>query len=269
MDHAEKKIDRQDISLFSHVLSQSTENDKRSLLALQAAFRQRKEYVYLEIGSYRGGSLQPYVVDPKCRQIISIDPRPYSLADERGDKLRYFENTTQAMLEALAQVPDANLSKIKTIEEGTDTFSPAKLECRPDFCFIDGEHTDAAVVRDSRFCLAAVQQNGCLAYHDANIVYKGIDTFLKELTQSGRTYRSYLLPDSIVLIELDDCRVSEFGPVQALQRDNCQGYLWSLIANDGYRNYFNLPLLRLFRFCKLKTWDTGPMGRLRRILRRE
>src|SRR5205085_2760876 len=159
----QQKIDRQDISLFDFVLSQSTDNDKKSLLAVQSGLRERKSYVYLEIGSYRGGSLQPYLVDPKCRQVISIDPRPYSLPDERGEQLSYFENTTQAMLEALGKVPGGDLAKIKTIEQGTDTLSPTALGCQADFCFIDGEHTDPAVIRDSRFCLAAVAQDGCIA----------------------------------------------------------------------------------------------------------
>src|SRR5947209_5586019 len=215
MDDAGARIDKQDTSLFGYVLSQSTENDKKSLLALQSAFRQRKEYIYLEIGSYRGGSLQPYVVDEKCRQLISIDPRPYSLPDERGEKLSYWENTTRGMLDALAKVPGGNLAKIKTIEEGTDTLSSSGLGCRPDFCFVDGEHTDSAVVRDARFCLSAIQENGCIAFHDSNIVYKGISAFLDELKRAGRAFRAFHLPDSVVFVELDECRASEFKPVQA------------------------------------------------------
>src|SRR5947209_1057855 len=104
-DKPETRIQGQDISLFRHVLSQSTDDDKRSLLALQAGLREQvKEFVYLEIGSYKGGSLQPYVVDPRCARIISIDPRPNTLPDARGSE-RYSENTTTGMLQLLSAIP--------------------------------------------------------------------------------------------------------------------------------------------------------------------
>jgi hypothetical protein len=264
MEEFESRLARLDPGLFGHVLSQSTDNDKRAFLALQSAARQLfPRFIYLEIGSYRGGSLQPYLLDPRCERIVSIDPRPFSLPDERGESLSYWQNSTQAMLDGLAKIPGADLGRLKTVDQGTDTLKPESLGCRPHLCFIDGEHTDEAVLRDSRFCLAAVERNGCLAYHDANIVYGGILAFIEELRRTGRPFRAVHLADSVVFIELDDCRFSETEPARTLQRNNCDGYLWSLRENDHYRRYYNLPLLRAFRAGKAKTWDRFA-GRLRK-----
>ena len=62
MDDFEAQINRLDVALFGHIFSATTQEDKRSLLAVQRAVRELKAaqgYVYLEIGSYLGGSLQP------------------------------------------------------------------------------------------------------------------------------------------------------------------------------------------------------------------
>src|SRR5437763_1588283 len=123
MDDFEDQINRLDTGLFRHVVSQTSENDRRSLLAVQRAMRELKPFVYLEIGSYRGGSLQPYLVDPRCVKILSIDPRPMSEPDERGRRSSYGV-TTEDMLNGLRQIPAADLKKIRTLESGTDTLSP-------------------------------------------------------------------------------------------------------------------------------------------------
>ncbi len=84
--------------LFNHIPSQTTLNDKRALLALHEVNRARTNgnFVYLEIGSHLGGSLQALVLDPACSKIISIDPRPHKFADERGLDLTYHSNQYRA-----------------------------------------------------------------------------------------------------------------------------------------------------------------------------
>ncbi len=263
MDDFESKISQLDTGLFKHVLSQSTENDKRSLLAVQLAIRQRKEFVYLEIGSYLGGSLQPYVADPRCRQIISIDPRPCALPDERGVTQRYVA-TTESMLDCLRDVPGTDLGKLHTIEAGTETILTGSLPSRPDLCFIDGEHTDVAVLRDSQFCLAALQGSGCITYHDANIVYNGIHSFIEILRQRAIPFRAMHLPDCIFLIELGEPVACDSKIIHAMQRESYSGYLWSLRENDGFRKFFNLPLFKFCRTVRMKTWDRVA-GRLRKL----
>ena len=64
-DPFDARVAALDLSLFDAIPSQSSAWDRRSLLACQAAIRQRiGRYVYLEIGSHLGGSLQTHVLDP-------------------------------------------------------------------------------------------------------------------------------------------------------------------------------------------------------------
>jgi hypothetical protein len=247
MDDFQQKLKRLDVGLFKHVLSQSTEEDRRSLLALQSAVREEhSEFVYLEIGSYQGGSLQPFVVDPRCKRILSIDPRPYTLPDSRGTE-KYPDNSTARMLQWLGQIPGADLAKIQTFEEGTDTLKPEAISVTPDLCFIDGEHTDAAALRDARFCLSVAKPDGCIAFHDANLIYGALDQFLKELQQAGRAFRPYVLPDSLFAIDLGAARYGEVEPVSGRRAENYKAYLAGMLANDWYRYAYHLPVYRFLR----------------------
>jgi hypothetical protein len=253
MDDFQKRIALLDLELFRHIESQSTRNDQSSLLALHLACRQaHREFTYLEIGSHLGGSMQALVVDPQCTRIVSIDPRPPLQPDERGENYYYAENSTQRMLDTLRQIPGADVQKIQTIDAGTDTIAPGVVQGRPDLCFIDGEHTDTAVVRDARFCLGLAAKDGCIAFHDANIIYRGLDQLVREVTQSGRPFRAYHLPDAVFVIELDECRFGECPQIRRLLDNNYQGYLWSLMANDEFRQTCRRPLFRLLRHIDAK-----------------
>ena len=247
MKDFEHQIASLDLELFNHVLSQCTDEDKRSLLALQVAIRSAKSgYTYLEVGSYMGGSLQPYVVDPRCEKIISIDPRPSKLPDTRGIQ-EYADNSTEGMLAGLGRIPSANVKKIRSLEAGTETLRAADVPERPDLCFVDGEHTEVATLRDARFCLSVIQPDGCIAFHDANLVYLGIDKFVKELTQFGRSFRPYVLPDSVFVIDLGAASVGEAVPVRARRAENYKAYLAGMIANDWYRYAYHLPIYHFLR----------------------
>src|SRR5262245_59764310 len=101
----ESRIERLDLSLFSGIESLTTDLDKRSLLACQLAVRHlRDSYVYLEIGSHLGGSLQSHVLDDRCEHIFSIDKRPARQPDERGQDDQYPDNSTDRMLDNLKSV---------------------------------------------------------------------------------------------------------------------------------------------------------------------
>jgi methyltransferase family protein len=238
-----------DTGSFDHIPSQTTLNDKRALLALHAANRQRtaERFAYLEIGSHLGGSLQALVVDPACAKIFSIDPRPKVWADERGLDVSCNDNSSARMLQLLGSIPGADTSKIETFESDTESLDPRRISSPPDFCLIDGEHTDAAALHDAQFCLKVVSPNGCLAFHDANIVYGGIALFLKELTNGGRQFRPYILSDSIFVIELGNCEMADKEPIRSLLKNNYEAYLFALKSNEWYRAALNKPLFRTLR----------------------
>jgi Methyltransferase domain len=190
-----------DGELFAHIESQTSEDDRKSLLAVHSAVAARTDpFSYLEIGSHLGGTLQAVIADPRCTRVVSIDPRPQWQPDDRPEQSRfeYHDNSTERMLKLLQGVPGADLSKLKTVEESTENIAPG-LFARPDFCFIDGEHTYAAALRDARFCRTVMQGAGIIAFHDFHIIEPAILNFLRE---TPRPRHSYLLLHSVFIVEL-------------------------------------------------------------------
>jgi hypothetical protein len=243
----ETRLASLDTTLFQYVLSQMPEDDQRSLLALQVALRARhRPFVYLEIGSYQGGSLQSFVVDSCCQKIISLDPRLNEYRDVRG-RHPYPENTTARMLDSLGKIPGADVRKIQSIEAGTDTIKPEAIQPTPHLCLIDGEHTNEATLRDARFCLSVVDPNGCILFHDAHLIFTALDVFIKELDQSGRSFRPYVLPETIFVIDLGAANYGDTEPVRSRRAVNYKAYLGSLTRNDWYRYAYNLPVYRFLR----------------------
>ena len=98
-DGFEKMIDAIDTGLFAMIPSQTTDEDRRTLLSIQRFIRKNGEYAYLEIGSHLGGTIQPHYLDPRCSLIYSIDKRPPFQPDERGRNFDYPDNSTEKMLE--------------------------------------------------------------------------------------------------------------------------------------------------------------------------
>jgi hypothetical protein len=167
--------------LFSFVPIQARADDARALLALHTAVAAAKTpFAYLEIGSYRGGSLQALIRDPRCSCLMSIDPRTAETPDETRGEYTYHENTTARMLELLSRVPEAEMGKLATFETTTEAMSSAELPQRPDCCFVDGEHSDRAVLADARFCAEAMGGAGVIAFHDWGIVQSAIKAFVRE-----------------------------------------------------------------------------------------
>src|SRR5438105_9278491 len=126
-----ERIEALDLELFSFVPIQAISDDQLSLVALQAAVAaSKKSFAYLEIGSYRGGSLQVLIRDPRCSCLMSIDTRTAETPDETRGDYTYAENTTALMLELLSQVPGADMNKLATFETTTEAMSAAALPQR-------------------------------------------------------------------------------------------------------------------------------------------
>ena len=86
----------------------------------------------------------------------------------------------------------------ETVEESSEDLDPEAF-APPDFCFIDGEHTNQAALRDARFCRAAMRGAGVIAFHDSYAVERAILTFLRE---TPRPHRAYSLRSSVYVVEL-------------------------------------------------------------------
>jgi hypothetical protein len=195
----EDRVAALDATLFEHLESQTSEEDRRSLLALQSALADElSRFTYLEIGSHLGGSLQTFVADPRCIRVTSIDSRPLAQPDDRGPTFEYPDNSTERMLELLATVPGADMEKVRTIDASTDDVDPESVP-RPDLCFIDAEHTYEAALRDAHFCRAVCRGTGVIAFHDRAVVEPAICDFVAE---TRGPCRAYPLVSGIFVVEL-------------------------------------------------------------------
>ncbi len=199
----ETRIDDLDLSLFDAVPSQTSAGDRRGLLQIQRYLREQDRYVYLEIGSHLGGTIQPHYADPKCGRIYSIDKRPLSQPDERGARYEYPENSTAKMCDNLKTAfPNSDPERLVCVDADASEVPLSVITEQPDFCFIDGEHTNAALISDMRFCLKVVNPNGLICTHDSGFVAEGIQTMLRELREQGLPFEGMKLGGALYAFAL-------------------------------------------------------------------
>ncbi|MGH9947289.1 MAG: class I SAM-dependent methyltransferase [Pyrinomonadaceae bacterium] len=223
-DDFEAAIERLDTELFEQIYSQTTVADKRSLLAIQRSFRQSGEYVYLEIGSHLGGTIQPHLLDPYCVKIYSIDSRPAIASDVRGDQ-PYPDNSTERMLGLLAKVAPQNLAKIETFDAVSSRIDTSSIMPKPNLCFIDGEHTDMAVIADFEFCLQTAAQNCTIVFHDSDLVYRGIRRIIADLNKQGLPHTPMKLGGSVFAIAFGRSRTPSDPFIHSTSRRNVRFHM--------------------------------------------
>lgn len=246
MNDFEQSISNLDVKIFEKIKSQLSDNDKQSLLACHLATREiAPNYNYLEIGSYLGGSIQPHLLDAKCARVYSIDKRPLHQPDNRGVDYTYLNNSTQRMLDLLAEV--APVDKIRTIDGDTRTISPKQIEEKMQLCFIDGEHTDEAVLSDFKFCMEVLDDDGAIVFHDAPITYNGLADCIEHLKTTGIKFRAYGLPDIVFAVEIGDFPIHKSEKILERLTNNHASYLYSLQYNDQFRRFVNKTPFRLYR----------------------
>lgn len=245
-DTFEDRIARLDESLFDAIPSETTSWDRRSLLACQQAVRRTQgTYVYLEIGSHLGGSLQPHILDPACAVAYSIDPRPGVQADARGSRFAYPGNSTERMRARLSQIGD--VERLRCHDSSTASVDAAAIDPRPHLCFVDGEHTDAAVLADFAFCRKVLQPHGLIVFHDAPVVYNALWQIVGELERAGVPFRACVLPDTILAIELGGTGWLDGDDLAPVRRESYRGYLFSLVQTDPYRRFATRLPFRAWR----------------------
>lgn len=256
MNNFEEAISNLDTRIFEKIKTQLSENDKQSLLACHLATRELVPgYKYLEIGSYVGGSIQPHLLDEKCARVYSIDKRTRNQPDNRGISYKYLNNSTGRMLELLAQI--APTDKIKTIDGDTREISPEQIEEKIQLCFIDGEHTDAAVLSDFKFCLEVLDSSGAIVFHDAPIIYNAIAACIEHLEKNNIKFRAYSLPNIVFAIEINDFPLHKNSKILERLTDNHTSYLYSLQFNDYYLQFAQKKPFRLYRkfWVTLRGWN--------------
>jgi predicted O-methyltransferase YrrM len=202
----ERRIEELDLSLFRAISSESSDGDKTSWLALQRALRRsRSPYHYLEIGSHLGGSIQQHLVDPKCDRIYSIDKRPAAQPDDRGMTFFYEGNSTERMLQNLRSISADAVPKVVCFDADARDIDPASIDVPPQFCFIDGEHTKEAVLKDFEFCLQVCDPDAIIAFHDDFIIFPALAEMVKRLDRQAIPFRAAKLKGVTFAIFLRQC----------------------------------------------------------------
>ncbi|HEV8157707.1 MAG TPA: class I SAM-dependent methyltransferase [Pyrinomonadaceae bacterium] len=257
MSNFEQLISRLDLKIYEKIKTQLTDNDKQTLLGCQFAVRNLlPKYNYLEIGSYLGGSIQSHLLDEKCARVYSIDKRPLRQPDERGVDYIYLNNSTARMLELLSEI--ALTDKIKTIDGDTrHEVKPSQIEEKIQMCFIDGEHTDEAVLSDFKFCLEVLDENGAILFHDSAINYNAIANCVQYLKDNGIEFRANSLPDAVFVVEIGDFPLHKSPPIMERLLNNHVGFIFQMQYNDYYRQFINKKPFQLYRRLMTKLKGTN------------
>ncbi len=197
----ETRLKQADLSLFEAINTSATVEDRRSLIALQAATR-HPGYTYLEIGSEMGGSLQSHLIDPWCQTIFSIDLRVSTVNDIRGKGFSYHENTTARMIAGLKVHFGESAHKIKSFDSSARDVPTSAIQPPPSLIFIDGEHTHEGVLRDFADARRFAAPNALIAFHDAQIIHTAIQDCLNILQKEGVSFHSAALAGAVYAIAI-------------------------------------------------------------------
>jgi Methyltransferase domain len=176
--------------------SQTSLTDKSALLQVRSILKKTvPSYKYLEIGSFMGGSLSPFLKDPQCSQILSVDERNRQQPDERGMKFDYSGITNQTMIDNLKN-HGFDVRKLKTFDGSISEYQ--KAEDKFDLVFIDGEHTDFACFRDFIHSYRLLSENSVIVFHDSSLIYKSLRIIQEFLIATKERFRFIKVKDSDV-----------------------------------------------------------------------
>ncbi len=198
-------IEQGDLAIFK-IPSQTGDGDKKSLISLQNIVRRNvRNYTYLEVGSFMGGTLLPHLADPECRLVYSIDKRPASQLDERGRTYDYVPGSTPEMLATLEQhLPLSSMLKLQTFDIEASELTTDQIALGCDFIFIDAEHTNTAVFKDFLAVWQFAKESSVVALHDAQYVFDALSNIETLLTHQKVKHITFVVPDSVFVILLGD-----------------------------------------------------------------
>jgi hypothetical protein len=249
MNKWHEKIDKLDPSLFETIFTQTSAGDRRSLLAVQrATARKYKEYSYLEIGSHLGGTIQPHLVDDRCKRIYSIDPRPSSVSDDRspGAVFYYDNNSTARMLTLLSGVGNGDVSKVECFDLDASEVDPGKITNSPQIVFIDGEHTMSAALSDFQFCMTVASEKGTILFHDFCILYPAILEICDLLNKQHHTHVALKLEGEVFGIFFDTKLVHADSYLASLHKRS-RRFWFGFHVKKWMRQHLPAPLVNLLR----------------------
>jgi hypothetical protein len=203
-DFLDDRILHGDTSIFT-IITALSQSDKAAFLELQNIVGSlHPGYCYLEVGSERGGSIIAPLSDSRCGALISVDLRPDSQPDERGRNFPFPENTTARMLESLAAagVSQRALGRLRSFDTDIDNLPFWRVGTKARLAFIDAEHTNQAVFRDWLNVSRFMEPDSIVAFHDASLIFDGLENIQAMLRHQGVCFSAYYLPDTIFVVGL-------------------------------------------------------------------
>lgn len=165
------------------IKSQTSDADKMFLLKVIDLVKHLKpSYSYLEIGSFLGGSLTPFLMDEDCESVFSVDERGRKQPDERGATFDYSGISNQTMIANL-EANGINTRKLRAFDASIDAVNLGNRKF--DIALIDGEHTDIACFRDFLWTEPLMEKNAVILFHDSTLVFKAISHAILYMKRSG------------------------------------------------------------------------------------
>jgi len=245
------RVQTADTALF-RVPTQTSLNDQKALLMLQAAVGAHSAYAYLEVGSHLGGSLCPHLLDPNCRLAISVDPRPSSQPDERGRRFDYLENSTARMVSELsAHIPAESIRKLITFDCDASELGTRKITERVDLVLIDGEHTNRAAFRDFVSILPLVKNDAIIVFHDAQLIHDAIANIETMLHFLGKSFYGCFALDNVYAMGLGSRAELVKETLRTVRHDS-----------DSFLNYARREVYKNIAFYYPIEWLKGAVQRI-------
>ncbi len=184
----------------------TTSFDQQSFMRVQKLAGELKGgFAYLEVGSYRGGSLLPLLLDPCCEYIASIDKRPDFQPDERARNFHYHDSSTAGMMANLsAHCSAEDLKKLTTFDADVADIPRHKIERPIHVALIDGEHTNVATMSDFLHILPLLAPDAFVLFHDVNLISDAVQIASLALRSRGVAHSLTFLPQVVAVIALGE-----------------------------------------------------------------
>lgn len=171
------------------------------LIKVQEVISEKGDYNYVEVGSYRGRSLFPHVIDDDCKHALSIDLRPEVTPDERTPINDYHHISAASMLQAIGRHCEPHcLDKIETLTADCRQIGERKGDALFDLALIDGEHTHEAAFSDFLNLYGVMKDDCIICFDDTHIIYSGIMNALSFLEREGRPHRALFMKGCITAL---------------------------------------------------------------------